>query len=129
MTDDSIRLDKWLWAARFFKTRALAQEMVQGGKVRYNNQRAKPSKSVEVGAYLQISQGFTEKTVEVLALSAKRGNATAAQTLYAETQASVEKREKLQQQRDLAGLSVLAPAQKPDKKQRRTIIQFKAKQG
>lgn len=94
--DDSIRLDKWLWAARFYKTRTIAKEMIDGGKVHYNNQRTKPNKTVEIGAILKLRQGSEEKEVEVLALSAQRCGAPEAQLLYRETARSVEQRRKWQ---------------------------------
>lgn len=128
MAHATIRLDKWLWAARFYKTRSLAQQMVQGGKVRYNNQRCKPSRSIEVGAYIQLSQNNIEKTVEVLALSDVRRSAPEAQTLYQETAESEQKRQQLQEQMKLARQTRHAPEHKPDKKQRRTLLQLKARQ-
>lgn len=91
-----VRLDKWLWAARFYKTRALARSMIEGGKVHYNGQRTKPGKLVEVGAMLKIRQGYDDKEVEVLALSVQRLSAPQAQLLYAETDDSVARREKMQ---------------------------------
>ncbi len=90
---ESYRLDKWLWAARFYKTRTLAREMVDGGKVHYNGQRTKPSKEVEVGAMIKLRQGNDEKEVEVLALSNQRRAAPLAQQLYQETEESIKKRE------------------------------------
>ena len=87
MTDsnDKIRLDKWLWAARFFKTRALAKDAIEGGKVHYEGQRCKVSKSPEIGAKLTIRQGFDEKIVIIKALSGQRRGAAEAQLLYEET--------------------------------------------
>ena len=79
---ESYRLDKWLWAARFYKTRTLAREMVDGGKVHYNGQRTKPSKEVEIGAMIKLRQGNDEKEVQVLALSNQRKAAPLAQQLY-----------------------------------------------
>ncbi|MFM2485415.1 RNA-binding S4 domain-containing protein [Celerinatantimonas yamalensis] len=120
----NIRLDKWLWAARFYKTRSLATEMIQGGKVRYNQQRCKPSRIVEVGAQITLWQGSEQIQVQVLALSDKRCKASIAQTLYQETPQSLAKREIDQKQRQLAP-KPLSPERRPDKKQRRQIIQFK----
>lgn len=74
-SDQAVRLDKWLWAARFYKTRAMAREMIDGGKVHYNGQRSKPSKVVELGAEIKLRQGNDERTVEVLALSSHRRGA------------------------------------------------------
>ena len=89
----NVRLDKWLWAARFYKTRSVARDMVQGGKVHYNGQRTKPSKIVEVGAVIKLLQGVDEKVVTIVKVLDKRQSAPIAQTLYQETQASIEKRE------------------------------------
>ncbi|MDV7394699.1 S4 domain-containing protein, partial [Arthrospira platensis SPKY1] len=79
--DDKIRLDKWLWAARFYKTRSLAKDMIDGGKVHYEGQRVKPSKEVTIGATIRLRQGFDERTVVVIGLADKRGNATQAAAL------------------------------------------------
>lgn len=92
--DDAVRLDKWLWAARFYKTRALAREMIDGGKVHYNGQRGKPSKIVELNAELKLRQGNEERTVIVLALTSQRRGANEAQQMYQETEASIANREK-----------------------------------
>lgn len=120
-----VRLDKWLWAARFFKTRALARDMVQSGKVQYNGQRSKPSKLVEVGAEVKIPQGYDFKHVVILDLSDKRLGAPLAQKLYQETEASQEQREKNQQARKLSSFHSPRPEQRPDKKQRRQLIKIK----
>jgi ribosome-associated heat shock protein Hsp15 len=119
----TVRLDKWLWAARFFKTRSLAKEAIEGGKVHYNGARVKVSKSVEVGAELRIRQGFDEKTVQVVALSEQRGPAAVAQTLYQETADSLEQRNLRAEQRKQ--MRFQAPEQRPDKKQRRQLLQIK----
>lgn len=91
---DTIRIDKWLWAARFFKTRTLATDAVDGGKVRLNGDRIKPARSVRIGDTLEIDNGATEWQVVIRNLSDVRGSASAAQTLYAETEESVAKRQK-----------------------------------
>lgn len=122
---ESVRLDKWLWAARFYKTRAVAREMIEGGKVHYNGQRSKPSKLVEVAAELTLRQGNDERTVVILAVSDKRGPATEAQQLYSETAQSVDKREKVALARKLNALSMPHPDRRPDKKERRDLIKFK----
>ena len=121
----SIRLDKWLWAARFYKTRSIARDMIQSGKVSYNNQRSKPSKLVEVGAMITVRQGQDDKEVELLIISEHRRGAPEAQLLYQETITSIEKREKNSQLRKLNALESPHPERRPDKKQRRKIIQFK----
>ncbi|MBJ7222977.1 MULTISPECIES: ribosome-associated heat shock protein Hsp15 [unclassified Brenneria] len=123
--DEAIRLDKWLWAARFYKTRAIAREMVDGGKVHYNGQRSKPSKLVELNAEIKLRQGNDERTVIVRALSGQRRTATEAQSLYQETTASIEKREKLALARKMNALTMPHPDRRPDKKERRDLIKFK----
>ncbi|OCG79019.1 heat-shock protein [Gilliamella sp. Occ4-3] len=120
-----IRLDKWLWAARFYKSRSLAREMIDGGKVHYNGQRTKPSKLVEVGAILTLRQGSDQKTVRVLAISEQRRTAIEAQQLYQETPDSITKREKIAQARKLNALTMPHPDRRPDKKERRNLIKFK----
>ncbi len=89
-----VRLDKWLWAARFYKTRAFAREMIDGGKVHYNGQRSKPSKIVELNATLTLRQGNDERTVIVKRITDQRRPASEAVELYEETAESIEKREK-----------------------------------
>ncbi|QLB13700.1 heat shock protein Hsp15 [Bisgaardia hudsonensis] len=123
--DNDIRLDKWLWAARFYKTRSLAKAMIDGGKVHYNNQRAKPNKTVEIGAIIKLRQGNEEKEVEVLQLSIQRRGASEAQLLYKETQKSIETREKLAIARKNNALSMPHPDRRPNKKERRDLIKFK----
>lgn len=126
MTEPQVRLDKWLWAARFFKTRSLAKSAVEGGKVHYNGARAKPSRIVEPGALIRLRQGFDEKVVEVQALSDKRGPAPEARMLYEETADSVERREQNAEMRRAARMSQTAPDHKPTKKERRDIRRFKS---
>lgn len=96
---DSVRIDKWLWAARFFKTRSLATDAVDGGKIRVNGDRVKPARGVKAGDVLEIDNGSTEWEVAVQALSEKRGPATVAQTLYSETEKSIAKRQQKAEQR------------------------------
>jgi len=120
-----MRLDKWLWAARFYKTRSLAREMIEGGKVHYNGQRTKPSKIVEIGAELKLRQGSDEKTITVLALSQQRRSANEAQMLYRENETSIVKREQIAQARKLGALTMPHPDRRPDKKERRNLIKFK----
>lgn len=123
--DDGVRLDKWLWAARFYRTRALAREMVEGGKVHYNGQRTKPGKIVEVGAEIRLRQGNDERTVIVLAINGQRRGAPEAQLMYRETEESLDKREKFAQARKLNALTMPHPDRRPDKKERRHLIRFK----
>ena len=122
---EAVRLDKWLWAARFYKTRTLAKEMIDGGKVHYNGQRSKPNKIVEVGATLKVRQGSDEKEIVVLALSSQRQGAPEAQLLYRETEQSLANREKLVMARKMNALSMPHPDRRPDKKERRDLLKFK----
>lgn len=122
---EAVRLDKWLWAARFYKTRTLAKEMIDGGKVHYNGQRSKPNKIVEVGATLKIRQGSDEKEIVVLALATQRRGAPEAQLLYRETEQSIANREKLAMARKMNALSMPHPDRRPDKKERRDLLKFK----
>lgn len=121
----STRLDKWLWAARFYKTRAIAKQMIDGGKVFYNGQRTKSGKAVSIGDAIKIRQGFDEKEIEVIALADKRRDANFAQTLYQETAKSIERREKNSLARKQGILLSPASDTKPDKKQRRKLREFK----
>ena len=125
---ESYRLDKWLWAARFYKTRTLAREMVDGGKVHYNGQRTKPSKEVEIGAMIKLRQGNDEKEVQVLTLSNQRKAAPLAQQLYQETEESIKKREQLAWARKANALSMPNPERRPNKKERRDLLKFKYQQ-
>lgn len=120
-----IRLDKWLWAARFCKTRTLAKSLVESGKVKYNQQSVKPSKIVEIGAELVIPCGFDKKTVLVLGISEQRLSAVLAQQLYQETADSIVQREANAEARRLKSFHSPHPVSRPDKKQRRQIIRFK----
>jgi len=122
MTRKSVRIDKWLWAARFFKTRGLATEMVSGGHVQLNSERIKPSKAVEAGDELRIQRGQELFTITVTGLAEKRGSAAIAQTLYQETEQSITNREEQRQLRKLNASP--APDKRPDKKARRHIIRF-----
>lgn len=122
---EKLRLDKWLWAARFFKTRALAKKAIEGGKIRVDGQRPKVSKEITVGMTLAIRQGWDEKVVIVQSLSDQRRGAPDAATLYQETEDSVIQREKLALQRKQANQASLPGESRPTKKQRRQIHQFK----
>jgi len=119
---EQVRLDKWLWAARFYKTRGLAKEMIDGGKVHYNGQKAKCSKAVEIGALIKLRQGYEEKIVEVLELSDQRRGAPEAQKLYRETQESIDKRNANAEARKQLGS---APENRPNKKSRRELLRIK----
>ncbi len=121
------RLDKWLWAARFFKTRAIASEAVSGGRVHLDGQRAKPSRSVKVDDCYEISRGQDRLEVIVLKLAERRGSATIAQTLYRETEASIQRREHEAEQRKLAAMQRPLSEHRPNKQERRRIRQFTGK--
>jgi ribosome-associated heat shock protein Hsp15 len=122
---EKLRLDKWLWAARFFKTRSLAKAAIEGGKVHLGGQRVKVSREVSVGDTLQIRQGWDEKVVVVMALSEQRRGAPEAQRLYEETGESIAKREAEAAARKAAGGMIDRPDRRPDKRQRRQIHRFK----
>jgi len=125
--DKKVRLDKWLWAARFYKTRVLAGEAVTGGKVHLSGQRVKPSRSVKIGDCFEVHRGYERYQVIVTDLSERRGSASAAQTLYRETEASIEKRGSEAEKRKLAMMQRPHSESRPDKKQRRLIRQFNGK--
>ena len=122
--ETQVRIDKWLWAARFFKTRSLASKAVSGGKVYLNGQRVKAAKVVTVSDTIHIRKGQLEFEITVLGLSSKRGPATIARTLYEESQDSISKREQERQERSLFYASQKMPAKRPGKKDRRKIREF-----
>ncbi|GAB3679447.1 RNA-binding S4 domain-containing protein [Salinisphaera aquimarina] len=121
----SVRVDKWLWAARFFKTRSLASQAVKGGKVHVNGHRAKASTGVHVGDRLDITKGEVAFVIDVIDLAEQRGSAERAQQLYAETPASSQERERRSEERRAARVSMPRPSIRPDKKQRRQLRRFK----
>ncbi len=126
MTEPSkLRLDKWLWAARFYKTRSLAKAAIEGGKVHLGGQRVKVSKEIVIGDELKVRQGFDEKEIRVLKLSDQRRGAPEAQLLYQEHAESIERREAAAAARKAAGGMLNRPEQRPTKKQRRQIHRFK----
>lgn len=122
---DAIRIDKWLWAARFFKTRSLASEAVAGGKVHLNNQRVKPGRQVKAGDRLNIQRGIEHFEVNVLGVNEKRRPAKEAVLLYQETDSSKQKREEAEAVRRLAAASHPVSSRRPNKHDRRHIIRFK----
>lgn len=125
LTEEATRLDIWLWAARFFKTRSLAKAAIEKGQVLINNQKPKVSRKVEVGLLLEITQGYAKKEVEVLALANKRGPANFAQQLYQETPASLEARNKQEQLRQANYLSQPQLPNKPSARNKRQLHQIK----
>lgn len=126
---DSVRLDKWLWAARFFKTRSMAREAVSGGKIHLNGNRAKPAKLLSPGDELRIQRGEDEFIITVVELSSRRGPASVAQALYEESEDNRQRREKLAEERRLQyqQRGGLERERRPDKRQRRRLIRFKNK--
>ena len=117
----TVRLDKWLWAARFFKTRSLASEAVDTGKVKVGGERVKPARSLRVGDELAIDNGFDTWEVAVLGLSDKRGAASVARLLYAETPASIARREQLAEERKLFREPGTTIKGRPTKRDRRQL--------
>ncbi len=122
---EKVRIDKWLWAARFFKTRSLAKKALDGGKIHCNGQRVKASKDITVGTNLQIRQGYDLKEVTVMSITEQRRGASEAALLYQETETSIELRKQQSIQRKiLAAGGNNYPQQRPTKKQRRQIHRF-----
>ena len=122
-----VRIDRWLWAARFFKTRALAQAAIRGGHVHLNGARVKPSRELKVGDGLSIARGPERFEIEVRGLSEKRGPAKVAAELYEEDPASTARRAAEREERRLQRQLVTGPERRPDKRARRKIIRFTRK--
>lgn len=125
--NETVRLDRWLWASRFFKTRRLAADAIKGGKVSVNGVRAKPAKEVRIGAEVQVSKGSYEFVVIVQGLAEQRGPAVEAQKLYQELDSSIERREHLKEQRRMAAAALPQLDHRPDKRERRRLTEFKRK--
>ena len=123
----SVRMDKWLWAARFFKTRPLAARACELGRVVSNGQTAKPARDVKVGDKLQVKTEAGEFTIDVLALHDVRGPASLAQTLYAETDSSREMRRKVVEERKVMLQFEVLPLGRPSKRDRRTITRVRGR--
>lgn len=119
-----VRIDKWLWAARFFKTRALARAAVQGGKVQLNDARVKPARTLNLDDVLAIQKGEERWVITVLSLNDRRGPATEAREMYAESDESRQEREARAEQRRLEREAHAGRERRPDKRQRRQIIRF-----
>lgn len=123
-SSDSVRIDKWLWAARFYKTRALASDAVKGGKVLLDGVKVKPGKTMRVGEQIDIRQGHVTRTIVVKVLSGKRGPASQAALLYEETGESIARREQLRITRLAQPAMRDAGMGRPTKRERRHIISF-----
>jgi ribosome-associated heat shock protein Hsp15 len=123
----SVRMDKWLWAARFFKTRSLAARACDLGRIQCNGQPAKPAREVRIGDMLRVNTAGGDFEIEVLLLSEVRGAASVAQTLYRETEASREIRQKVAAERKAMKQFEELPAGRPSKRDRRRIIQFRGR--
>ena len=118
---ERLRVDKWLWAARFYKTRSIAKAAIEGGKVHLDGQRVKVTREITIGERLAIKQGWEEKEVIVKSLSDQRGPAPVAQMLYEETPESAQRREREAQARKAAGGEMARPVQKPGKHERKAL--------
>lgn len=126
---DAVRIDRWLWAARFFRTRSQAKAAVEGGHVRWNGARTKPAKDVKPGDTLTIRRGFAEYTVEVTGIAERRGNAQAAALLYEETATSRERREAEAARRKMERAGLSASGARPTKRDRRRLEELQDGQG
>ena len=122
--EETVRLDKWLWAARFFKTRALAAAAVSAGKIHSAGQSVKPSRGVKIDECFEIRRGYECFEIVITARSDRRGSATMAQLLYRETESSVDRRKAEAEKRKLAMMARPQSEGRPDKKQRRQIRRF-----
>lgn len=127
--DSGVRLDVWLWAARFYKTRSLAKQAIEGGKIEVNDAAAKPARLVHIDDRLRITRGLERIVIRVLATSATRGPATVAQALYAESAESLATRENEREMRRLTGAGFDHPQKRPDKHSRRLLRGFKEGSG
>ena len=126
--DEKVRIDKWLWAARFYKTRSMAAQAVSGGKIHVNGARIKPARMVQTGDELRIRRGEVEFTVVVKGVTGKRRPAKEARMLYEETEASLQQREEIREEKRLsAAARMYGPMKRPDKRARRQIRSFTRK--
>ena len=122
-----MRIDKWLWAARFYKTRSKAKEAVVGGRVHVNGERIKAARDVRIGDMLEISRGLDKEVVVIAEMAERRGNATTAQSLYVETEESINRRTEAAATRRMARAGLATPKLKPSKSARRTLRDMKQK--
>lgn len=127
--DEQQRLDKWLWVARFFKTRSLAAEAVSGGKVHLNGDRVKPSRNIKAGDCLQITRGQFEFSITIEGLNKNRRPSVEAKILYSESEESIIKRNELAQSLKILNANMPHSEKRPSKKQRRQIVKFKRTEG
>lgn len=125
----TLRIDKWLWYARFYKSRALATAAVAGGKVHLNGERVKPGHTVSVGDALRVTQSGNQRDLRVRAIPARRGPAAEAQRCYEETAESVERGVRLREQHALAAAVAPHPPARPDKRERRRLLRLHRQQG
>jgi ribosome-associated heat shock protein Hsp15 len=125
----ALRVDRWLWCARFYKSRAQAAQAVAGGRVHVNGARAKPSRALRVGDRIAVSLQGRDVELDVLAIPARRGPAPEAQACYAETPESVDRGQRWRDSQRLAALATPRPDERPDKKSRRELIELARKQG
>lgn len=125
MSNSDIRLDKWLWAGRFYKTRTIAKQAIQGGKVHVNGHKTKAGKIIHVGDIIQLKQGFDIKTVIIDMCADKRKNASEANRLYHETEESIKQRKLNFEQRKATSAGTVHPVKRPDKKERKNIKKLK----
>ena len=125
-TEGRVRLDKWLWAARFYKTRSLAKTAIDGGKVRLNGARPKAAKEVAAGDTVTVTRGEVVQQVTVTAVAERRGSATVAAELYDESEESIASREAIRIERRLQRAGMVAGKGRPNKKERRRLMQLKA---
>jgi ribosome-associated heat shock protein Hsp15 len=128
-TGDRLRVDRWLWCVRLFKSRSQASAAVSGGRVHVNGERVKPARAIRVGDHLVVSQGGRDLELDVRAIPTRRGPAPEARACYGETPQSVARGQRWQQQQRLAALSVSRPDRKPDKKERRELHELARRQG
>jgi ribosome-associated heat shock protein Hsp15 len=129
VSTDKVRIDKWLWAARFFKTRSQAAQAVSGGRVQVNGARVKPARLVQAGEELRIRRNEVEFVVTVLGVAAKRRPAKEAQLLYEESAESIAAREAARELRRIEAMGRLQPTRRPTKRERRQIVSFTGKKG
>jgi ribosome-associated heat shock protein Hsp15 len=126
---DRLRVDRWLWCVRLFKSRSQASAAVSGGRVHVNGERVKPARALRVGDHLAVSQGGRDLELDVRAIPTRRGPAPEARACYQETPQSVARGQRWQEQQRLAALTVSRPDRKPDKKERRELDELARRQG